>query len=237
MEEKTRPLAARLGEGIFCIVYLVVTTVMLVIMKQKYEEAAKLDAFVDVFRFSFGYMMALLLVGGDAFHLIPRIIVAFRGSMWKKEFFFGLGTLVSSITMTLFYNVLIGMVDSMEYYETMYNYDVELGILLWTAIRFIILLMPQNKWFSPEPNFKWAVARNFPFVVIGFLTVFGLINVMQHVMYYPTSFYLIIMICTILSFAFYLPVALKGKEKPKLGMLMLPKTVCYMVMIGVITFW
>jgi hypothetical protein len=32
-------------------------------------------------------------------------------------------------------------------------------------------------------------------------------------------------------------VAINGKKNPKLGMLMIPKTICYMIMLGVIAFW
>ena len=36
-----------------------------------------------------------------------------------------------------------------------------------------------------------------------------------------------------LSFLFYIPVAVGASLLPLLGMLMLPKTVCYMLMLGV----
>jgi hypothetical protein len=35
----------------------------------------------------------------------------------------------------------------------------------------------------------------------------------------------------VLSFAFYVPVVLFAKKKPAVGMLMIPKTICYIVMI------
>ena len=235
--EENKPLGARLGEGMFCIIYLVYTFAMIFIMKRNYNIFSEMDDMVNVFRFGFGFMMALLLVGGDLFHLVPRIIVSFKGSMWKKDFFFGLGTLLSSITMTLFYNVLIAMGDSMEYNDSQYNLYIEKAILILTIIRIIILILPQNKWYSKEPVRKWAVIRNIPFTLIGILTVIGFINVMINASIYPKTFYLIIMITVILSFAFYLPVAIWGKENPKIGVLMLPKTMCYMIMIGVITFW
>lgn len=236
MEDK-RPAGARLGEAFFCIAYLVSITVMIIFLKRFFEDAAAVGNKVDAYRFSFGYMAAILLVGGDAFHLIPRIIYDLKGSLWKKDFLFGLGNLVSSITMTLFYNVLIGMGDSMEFTRISFNILVELAILILTLIRIVILLFPQNKWFKNEPAPKWAVKRNVPFAIIGILTVIGFINIMANNVNYPGLFYLIIVACVLGSFIFYMPVALKGKEKPKLGMLMIPKTVCYIVMIAVITFW
>ena len=54
-------------------------------------------------------LMCILLGGGDAFHLIPRIIINIKGETEDKKenarrsFWLGLGNLISSITMTLFY--------------------------------------------------------------------------------------------------------------------------------------
>ena len=125
----------------------------------------------------------------------------------------------------------------MEFTRISFNFLVELGILLLTVVRIVILLFPQNKWFKNEPAPKWAVARNVPFALIGLLTIIGFINIMANNVNYPGLFYLIILACVLGSFIFYMPVALKGKENPKLGMLMIPKTVCYIVMVAVITFW
>ena len=236
--ENTKPLGARLGEAGFCICYLVFVLIVAIFMHNKEVSLfAELGPSPDYYRYGFGFLMAALLGGGDAFHLIPRIIVNIRGDMWKKQTFLGAGNLISSITMTLFYNILIAMGDSMEYSPTEYNYEIEKAILVLTTARIILLLFPQNKWYSEEPVRKWAIIRNVPFAIIGLLTVVGFFNVISHANNYPAAFYVNIMIAVILSFAFYLPVAILGKEKPKLGMLMIPKTMCYIWMMAVIAFW
>ena len=236
-EKETKPLGARLGEAFFCVIYLVFMVIVVAHMAGKTKGMTPmLGETPDYYRYAFGFLMGALLVGGDAFHLIPRIIIDIRGSMWKENVFLGAGSLISSITMTLFYNILIAMGDSMEYSPDEYNYGIEKAILVLTLIRIILLLFPQNKWYTKEPARKWAIIRNVPFVMIGILVVCGLFNVMKHAIHYPESFYLTIIIFVILSFAFYLPVAILGKEKPKLGMLMIPKTICYMIMMGVIAY-
>ena len=236
--ENTKPLGARLGEAGFCICYLVFVLIVAIFMHNKEVSLfAESGPSPDYYRYGFGFLMAALLGGGDAFHLIPRIIVNIRGDMWKKQTFLGAGNLISSITMTLFYNILIAMGDSMEYSPTEYNYDIENAILVLTIVRIILLLFPQNKWYSEEPVRKWAIIRNVPFAIIGLLTLVGLFNVISHANNYPVAFYMNIMIAVLLSFAFYLPVAILGKEKPKLGMLMIPKTMCYIWMMAVIAFW
>ena len=72
----------------------------------------------------------------------------------------------------------------------------------------------------------WAVLRNIPFVLLGGLICF---------LYYQTKdrepvfrqFWLYIFF----SFLFYMPVAIGAGAFPMLGMLMLPKTICYILMI------
>ena len=48
-------------------------------------------------------ILTLTLCGGDAFHLVPRIIRAVRGSDEKIKRQLGIGLQVSSVTMTVFY--------------------------------------------------------------------------------------------------------------------------------------
>lgn len=234
-EEK--PLGARLGEAGFCIVYLIFIFYLAIWMSKASHEVVKYEVTrQEYYRYSFGFLMAFLLGGGDAFHLIPRIIVNIKGKMWKENVFLGAGNLISSITMTIFYNILIAWGDTLEYSKTKYNYWVELAVLILTFIRIVLLLFPQNKWNSKEPNRKWAIIRNVPFVLIGLLVIVGLFNVWAHAYNYAGSMYIILIVLVFFSFAFYLPVALFGKEKPKVGMLMIPKTICYMIMMAVIAF-
>ncbi|MBO4864296.1 MAG: hypothetical protein J5517_08010 [Eubacterium sp.] len=240
--EKT--FGARMGEAGFSIIYLVYAIILAIIMKKKYDAGVPdsspmvvIPSNLEAYRYGFGFLLAALLVGGDAFHLIPRIIVNLKGSMPKQDFFLGLGNLISSITMTVFYNLLIALGDTLEFHGCEYNFLIERLILLLTIIRILIIILPWNKWYTNEPNRKWAVIRNVPFAMIGVLTVVGFLKVISYALNYPVSFYVIILITVILSFMFYLPVAIFGKEKPKLGMLMIPKTICYMIMLSVICFY
>lgn len=52
-------------------------------------------------------ILTLTLCGGDAFHLVPRIFRAFRGSTPKIKHLMGTGLQISSITMTAFYVILL----------------------------------------------------------------------------------------------------------------------------------
>ena len=52
-------------------------------------------------------ILTLTLCGGDAFHLVPRIIRAVCGSNDKIKRQLGIGLQVSSVTMTIFYIILM----------------------------------------------------------------------------------------------------------------------------------
>ena len=82
-----------IAESIFIIIYLLfllVASIILIVNKSYYF-----------------LLMTLVLGIGDAFHLIPRVIKNIKGNFKKSDFYLGLGTQISSITMTIFYLLLI----------------------------------------------------------------------------------------------------------------------------------
>ncbi len=72
----------------------------------------------------------------------------------------------------------------------------------------------------------WGTLRNLPFIVIGAVIVYLYFKVREKDQYLKW-----IWLYTTLSFLFYLPVAIFAPLLPILGMLMLPKTVCYVLML------
>jgi len=235
VSESKKSFGARMGEATFCILYLVTLVVFLFLMTHFHNGVEGGEMFrTERVRYFFGFLLTLLLFAGDSVHLVPRIIMNIRGSIPRQNFFLGLGNLISSITMTVFYNVLIRLGDSMEYHGEAYNLWVEQAILFLTIVRIFLLILPQNEWFSDKENRTWAWLRNAPFAMIGVLTVVGFTEVIRHASNYPTGMYVQIIVATILSFAFYFPVVLFGKSRPQLGMLMIPKTLCYIWMLAVI---
>ena len=237
MKENDKPFGARMGEAGFCILYLVTLILFLFIIRGKWTAADNDSLYNPEFvRYRFAFLLTLLLLLGDSFHLIPRIIENLKGRMERQTFYLCMGNVISSITMTVFYNLLMKVGDGMEYHYEAYNLWVEQAILWLTVIRIALLLFPQNSWFSEEGNRKWAIIRNVPFVMIGVLTIIGYFRVISNASNYDVSIYVQIIVAVTLSFLTYLPVAICGKEKPKLGMLMIPKTVCYVWILAVLTF-
>jgi hypothetical protein len=159
------------------------------------------------------------LVGGDAFHLIPRIYGAVIGTTDRLYAALGFGTLVTSVTMTIFYLLLL------EFW--LKHTDGRRGAFMLTVYaisvcRAGLCLFPQNGWFSETPSYAWGIIRNIPFVILGGLAVWRLFKGRDTDRHFQWAW-----LAVTLSFLFYLPVVLFADAVPVVGMLMLPKTVCY----------
>jgi len=204
-----------MGEAIFCVIYLIFGFCSSIIMFINAEGRNYITLYA---------LLTLVLAGGDSFHLIPRIIKAFKKNFKTYDFWAGLGLMISSITMTIFYIILYYIWDIHFMQKSISLPSAVFYILMFMAgIRIILCLFPQNNWFKKEGNSKWSILRNLPFIVLGIIMI-GL---------FLMSGNWNISLAILISFACYLPVVLWAKKKPIIGMLMIPKTIAYMYMIGI----
>lgn len=206
-------LMPALPESIFDICYLVFAIVSGVLLLKN----SKGRKYVRIFG-----IMTLLLGCGDAFHLVPRVLNYWTDGDYTAAL--GIGKLVTSITMTLFY-ILI------EYARRdRYKITGEKGVLasVWILgiIRIALCCFPQNGWTSAEPSLLWGILRNIPFALLGILTVVLWLRSAKNDK--PLK---LMWLAITLSFLFYIPVVLFAQTMPMIGMLMLPKTCMYVWMI------
>lgn len=82
-------------------------------------------------------ILTLTLCGGDAFHLIPRVFRAFKGSSDRIKKQLGIGLQVSSITMTAFY-ILLLYIWKFTFYEM--KAPVALEMVIWVIVMGLQLL-------------------------------------------------------------------------------------------------
>lgn len=167
-------------------------------------------------------VMTLILGIGDAFHLVPRVLNYWMSGDYTVAL--GIGKLVTSVTMTVFYLLL-------EYARReRYGIRDRRGVLLliWgmSIVRIALCCFPQNGWTSDEPSLLWGIIRNLPFVLLGIVTVI----LWQRSARCDRSLKILWLAVT-LSFLFYLPVVIWAQTVPITGMLMLPKTCMYIWMI------
>ena len=200
------------GESSFDILYLILVILWGVqILKKARNRTERLMG-----------ISAVVLGCGDAFHLVPRVLNYFVQADLNATL--GIGKLVTSITMTLFY-VLVYYIWLGYYHKAE---DKKMTCFVWalTALRVIICLFPQNAWLTNEGGVLWGILRNIPFTVLGCLII---------VLYWQTrqeaGRFRFIWLYVTLSFLFYLPVAVGASLVPMLGMLMLPKTICYLFLV------
>lgn len=167
-------------------------------------------------------IMTLTLCGGDAFHLVPRVNRAFKGSNDKIKKQLGRGLQISSITMTAFYIILMYIWQN-TFYEM--SIPVALEIIIWVSavVRMAICFLPQNNWCSDEGNMTLSIIRNAVFAVTGI----GVI-ILYAISGNTYDYHMTRMVAAIIiSFGCYLPVTLLSKKYPKVGLLMIPKTCAY----------
>lgn len=182
----------------------------------------------DIKQFRLFGIMALVLGIGDTFHLVPRIIALNTLGIAAYPFALGIGKLITSLTMTLFYLLL--------YYVWRERYQIKqqkgLTFLVWflVALRGLLVLLPQNEWLSSQPPLMWGIYRNIPFTLIGLLLLF---------LFYRCAYqkkdadFRYLWVTIALSFAFYLPVVVASETFPAIGILMVPKTCAYLWMIQI----
>lgn len=172
-------------------------------------------------------ILTLTLCGGDAFHLVPRIIRAVRGTSDKLKRQLSIGLQVSSITMTVFYIILM-YIWKLTFPEFMIPVAIEAIVWISAVVRIVICLFPQNNWCTDEGNMKLSIIRNTVFAVTGI----GVI-ILYAISGNANGYHMTRMVAAIIiSFGCYLPVTLFSKTKPKVGLLMIPKTCAYMWVIA-----
>ena len=200
------------GETIFDICYLITALVIAVYILFKYRN-------------NLGRLMgtATLLLGcGDAFHLVPRVLKNFIQYDFAAAL--GAGKLVTSITMTIFYILMFYIYKNK--YKVENTKKIELSIWILAIIRIILCMLPQNNWITNEGSLMMGIIRNIPFTIMGLIII---------VIYYKKRAeykeFKHVWLNVLLSFVFYLIVVLGTEAVPALGALMIPKTICYILII------
>ena len=202
-----------IAETLFDIVYLttVITLGVLMIRRCKGNPQFRL----------FG-IMAVVLGSGDSFHLVPRAVALCTTGLENYTAALGIGKLVTSVTMTIFYVLL--------YYVWRQRYHVQGKNLLTAsvyglaALRVILCLMPQNQWLSANPPLSWGIYRNIPFALLGLVII---VLFYRSAREHQDAAFRWMWLTITLSFGFYIPVVLWADTIPLMGMLMIPKTCAY----------
>lgn len=161
--------------------------------------------------------MTLLLGLGDSFHLIPRIVAqaTVDGFEVNAAGLF-LRTRISAMTMSLFY-LLFYYYIRREMKKTNRTSDVLMPVLF--LIRIVTVILSFNRAVSMD------LISNAPFVLMGIIDIVLLYRERANKNFGKLYIYVFF------SFLFYVPVVLFKNTYPTIGMLMMPKTVMYVLIV------
>jgi len=170
-----------------------------------------------------------LLALGDTGHVGFRVVAYAMGDPAPHFSFLGMsfglqgiGSVATAITVTLFYVLMVAIWRN--------RFDKQYGpfqhlLFVIALVRLILLALPINQWDSPVPLQPWSTIRNIPLLVQGLVAFLILRDARAR---RDRAFWWVgIMI--IVSFACYIPVILFVQQVPLIGMLMIPKTITYVV--------
>ena len=157
-------------------------------------------------------LMSALLGAGDAFHLIPRSYALWTTGLEANAAALGVGKLITSITMTVFYLIL--------YYIWRERYQIEgrkgLTGTMWalSLLRAALCLLPQNRWLEYRQPLLFGILRNIPFAVMGVIII---VIFAREAGKGKDPVFRFMPLAVALSFGFYLPVVLFSGVAPAVG--------------------
>ena len=223
MDESSRIMS----EVFFNVIYISIVTVLIVKMVSRFSRvSAENKRAARFLLLAFG-----LLTGGDLIHLGFRIAGFALGTFDKYYVFMGMelnpvgiGALITGITFTLFYVAMLFLWRA--------RFGKPFGItgcllLVIAVFRLCLMLFPENQWNNSNPPQPWFAIRTFPLILQQVGTAYLMLR--ESKAEGDVCFSWIGIMMTV-SFLFLLPIAFYIHAFPLLGMLMIPKTVTYIVM-------
>ena len=167
-------------------------------------------------------LMAALLGAGDAFHLVPRCYALWTTGLEANAAALGIGKLITSITMTVFYLILYAIWR--DRYQITGRSNLTRTMWGLSVLRIALCLLPQNQWLSYRQPLLFGIIRNIPFAIMGIIIIVIFVRENNRT---KESVFRVMPLAVTLSFGFYLPVVLFSGTAPAVGMLMIPKTLAY----------
>ncbi|MTI66759.1 MAG: hypothetical protein FH753_09190 [Firmicutes bacterium] len=175
----------------------------------------------------FGFM-GFILGFGDSFHLIPRIYALLTTGLEANANILGIGKLITSITMTFFYVLMLRIWEIR--FDIKRNINIRWITFVLVISRLILTILPQNQWKLYNPPVSWGIYRNIPFTIFGILIVY---IILKEAIKHNDTIFKNIGISIIISFLCYIPVVLFASTYRLVGILMIPKTLAYLWIIYV----
>lgn len=214
------PAFAQWVETIFNITYLIIIwTVVLIMFQRRKNLSAENNSIGKMFLWAF-----LLLALGDTGHVGFRFWALLAGGISGNAALVGIGKLTTAFTVSLFYMIFV------EIWRVKFKKErngLWWGLMGLGLLRVILLVPSGNQWLAEQAPKNWALMRNAPLTVLGLgIAVLMLVNALKE----RDQLFKWVSIMIFVSYFFYAPVILFVDRFPMIGMLMIPKTLAYLVM-------
>jgi hypothetical protein len=168
-----------------------------------------------------------LLALGDSFHVGSRVAtdlgvppVSIAGVPMTL---LGLGMMVTAYTVTAFYMLLVDARRARRGARDGWFWLMQTLL----GVRLVLMALPGNDWAAAVPPWGMSLARNAPLAVAG--TALAVLLLREGRASRDTG-WRDVGWAMVVSYACYVPVILFAAAVPPLGLLMIPKTVAYVVM-------
>jgi hypothetical protein len=210
----------------FNVAYLIVVWALVIAMVRRREAVAPDDRRVA------GWITGAfaLLALGDTGHVGFRVVAYALGDLEARPTIFGMpfslvgtGALATAITVTFFYVLML--VAWHERFRKDYGWFGYL-LLAAAAARLALMIFPANEWARAVPPQPWSIYRNLPLVLQGLGIAYLILRDARAT---RDRTFLWIGAMILISYACYTPVILFVQQAPVIGMLMIPKTMTYIV--------
>ena len=215
-----------LMETSFNIFYLIVIWWLVIAMLRRRPFVAETDRHTgDLIIWAFAF-----LGFGDIGHVGFRVLAYAMGGLDASVSMFGkqlllapMGSLATAITFTFFYALMVMV------WRARYNKPYGLlGYVLFAlgVVRLLIMTHPANAWNSLQIEPSWSLYRNLPLMMMQLGVAF---LVLRDATATHDRTFIWIGIMVLVSFVCYAPVIFLQQKVPNIGMLMIPKTMAYLV--------
>lgn len=171
-----------------------------------------------------------LLALGDSGHVGFRVLGYAMGDLESTVNVFGrqlglvgMGAMATAYTVTLFY--VLALEAWRERFQKKYGW-FEFLLLGAAILRLFLMMLPANQWNNTAPPQPWGTIRNLPLILQGLGLAY---LILRDARSKNDRTFWWIGISILVSYACYLPVILFVQDVPILGMLMMPKTMAYVV--------
>ncbi len=206
-------------EVIFDLIYLITIWSLAILMYLKRSNLSVQDKSIGkLFMWAF-FLLAL----GDTGHVGFRVLAYGLGGLNAHPSLVGAGALATAVTVTFFYMLVA------EIWRQRFNRKRDYlwwSLIMTGFIRLAIMIPSANQWGSTVPPFAWSLARNIPLMIQGIgVAMLLLVHGIRH----KDRFIVKVSIMIFISYLCYTPVILYVQKLPMLGMLMIPKTLAYVV--------